>query len=456
MKGSILVVDDDRVLRSTLEKILQQQSSHLKAADDGESALKILKKRSFDLVITDLRMGEVGGMEILKYIKSHQPATEVIVLTGFGSLETAVEAIKTGAFDYLTKPVEPEKLLAAARNALVKSSLEGELKLIKDNFRRKYGLENIVGRSKSTIECLDLFRKIAPTDSTVLITGETGVGKQLAASAIYTLSDRADRAFVEVNCAALPQELLESELFGHIKGAFTGAMEEKKGLFEAADGGTVFLDEIGVAPAITQAKLLKAIDERTIRKVGSIETLNVDVRIIACTNRDLATLVKNGEFRQDLFYRLNVLNIYIPPLRERKEDIIPLVRHFIRYYRQKIGKPIPQLSPAAEKLLLRHHWPGNVRELKHSIERAAILCEGPELRPRDFQIVLETSGAGDGEFLPGDGDYSLAAMESAHIERVLEACEGNQSLAASRLGIGRNTLADKIKKYKIKISPSIS
>lgn len=450
MKGSILVVDDDRVLRSTLEKILKQQSNQVATADDGEAALRILKKRSFDLVITDLRMGAVGGMEVLEYIKSHRFATEVIVLTGFGSLETAVEAIKIGAFDYLSKPVEPEKLLAAARNALVKSSLEGELKLIKDNFRKKYGLENIVGRSKSTLERLDLYRKIAPTDSTVLVTGETGVGKQLAASAIYTLSGRADRAFVEVNCAALPQEILESELFGHVKGAFTGAMEEKKGLFEAADGGTVFLDEIGAAPALTQAKLLKAIDEKTIRKVGSTETLNVDVRIIACTNRNLATLVKNGEFRQDLFYRLNVVNVYIPPLRERKEDIIPLVEHFTRYYSQKVGKPVPQLSQSAEKLLLSHHWPGNVRELKHSIERAVIFCDGPELRPRDLQIVSDILQAGDGEFLPGDGSYSLAAMESAHIERVLEACEGNQTLASQRLGIGRNTLADKIKKYQIK------
>jgi len=452
-KFSILVVDDERTVRNTIRAILEEQAYRVETAPDGRAALKSLKNHSFDLVITDLRMGAVDGLEVLKFVKKTHPATEVIVLTAFGSVETAVEAIKAGAFDYLSKPVEPEKLLATVRNALVKSSLEGELKLLKDRLRTQYGLQNIVGKSRQTADLIALCKKIAPTESTVLITGETGVGKQLAAGAIYTLSRRADRPFVEINCAALPQEILESELFGHLKGAFTGAMEDKKGLFEAADEGTIFLDEIGATTDVTQAKLIKAIDEKTIRKVGSTETVNIDARVIACTNRDLADMVGKGEFRKDLFFRLNVVNVYIPPLRERKEDIIPLCEHFVRVYSQKIGKPVPGFSAAAVAFLNKHDWPGNVRELEHAIERAVIFCDGSTLNPRDFKFVPDKFDSGTEE-ISSPGNASLARMEKAHIRRVLEFCGGNRSQTARRLGIGRNTLAQKIKKYRIKLPAS--
>lgn len=450
MNFSILVVDDEETVRNTIRTILKQQSYRVETARDGREALRAINKRFFDLILTDLKMGTVDGLEVLKSAKKKHPSTEVIVLTAFGSVETAVEAIKSDAFDYLSKPVEPEKLLATVRNALVKSSLQGELKLLKDRLKSQYDLKNIIGESQAVSDLLELFGRIAPTESTVLITGETGVGKQMAAGAIYALSGRADRPFVEINCAALPQEILESELFGHVKGAFTGALEDKKGLFEAADGGTIFLDEIGATSAITQAKLIKAIDEKTIRKVGSTETIGIDVRVIACTNRDLAELVRRGEFRKDLFFRLNVVNVFVPPLRERKEDIVPLGEYFVRVYSQKIGKPPPAITPETFAFLKKHDWPGNVRELEHSIERAVIFCDDPLLSPADFRFAPDMI-TDRTEELSKLGAVSLAGMEREHIRRVLESCQWNRSLAARRLGIGRNTLAQKIKKYKIKI-----
>jgi len=448
---SILVVDDERIIRNSLAAILEENNYMVEVAPGGGEALKLLKMQSFDVMVTDLKMEGMDGIRLLHETKQKYPSIEVIVLTAFASLESAVEATKAGAFDYLTKPIDPEKLLITVRNAIEKISLQGEIGLLKKEFRNKYKLENIVGKSKPLRDVIEMVKKIASSDSTVLIEGETGTGKQLIACAILNLSNRALKPFVELNCAALPQEIIESELFGHVKGAFTGAVGNKKGLFEEADGGTIFLDEIGATTLMTQVKLLKAIEEKTIRVVGTNKTISIDVRVIAATNRNLPDLIRKEEFRKDLYFRLNVISILLPPLRERKDDIPLLCRHFLDIYSRKIGKDILDISPPALRLLAKYDWPGNVRELEHMIEKAVLFCEGSKLESENFNFLKRDIESGEVVGIAFNEDYTLEALEKIYIKKVLEKFSGHRSRTARELGIGRNTLADKIKKYNIKV-----
>ena len=448
---SILVVDDERIIRNSLAAILEENNYMVEVAPGGGEALKLLKMQSFDVMVTDLKMEGMDGIRLLHETKQKYPSIEVIVLTAFASLESAVEATKAGAFDYLTKPIDPEKLLITVRNAIEKISLQGEIGLLKKEFRNKYKLENIVGKSKALRDVIEMVKKIASSDSTVLIEGETGTGKQLIACAILNLSNRALKPFVELNCAALPQEIIESELFGHVKGAFTGAVGNKKGLFEEADGGTIFLDEIGATTLLTQVKLLKAIEEKTIRVVGTNKTISIDVRVIAATNRNLPDLIRKEEFRKDLYFRLNVISILLPSLRDRKEDIPLLCRYFLDIYSRKIGKDIRDISPPALRLLAKYDWPGNVRELEHMIEKAVLFCEGNKLEAENFSFLKRDIESGEVVGIAFNEDYTLEALEKIYIKKVLEKFSGHRSRTARELGIGRNTLADKIKKYNIKV-----
>ena len=451
---SILVVDDERIIRNSLAAILEENNYMVEVAPGGGEALKLLKMQSFDVMVTDLKMEGMDGIRLLHETKQKYPSIEVIVLTAFASLESAVEATKAGAFDYLTKPIDPEKLLITVRNAIEKISLQGEIGLLKKEFRNKYKLENIVGKSKPLRDVIEMVKKIASSDSTVLIEGETGTGKQLIACAILNLSNRALKPFVELNCAALPQEIIESELFGHVKGAFTGAVGNKKGLFEEADGGTIFLDEIGATTLLTQVKLLKAIEEKTIRVVGTNKTISIDVRVIAATNRNLPDLIRKEEFRKDLYFRLNVISILLPPLRERKDDIPLLCRYFLDIYSRKIGKDIRDISPPALRLLAKYDWPGNVRELEHMIEKAVLFCEGNKLEAENFSFLKRDIESGEVVGIAFNEDYTLEALEKIYIKKVLEKYSGHRSRTARELGIGRNTLAEKIKKYNIKVPKS--
>ena len=451
---SILVVDDERIIRNSLAAILEENNYMVEVAPGGGEALKLLKMQSFDVMVTDLKMEGMDGIRLLHETKQKYPSIEVIVLTAFASLESAVEATKAGAFDYLTKPIDPEKLLITVRNAIEKISLQGEIGLLKKEFRNKYKLENIVGKSKPLRDVIEMVKKIASSDSTVLIEGETGTGKQLIACAILNLSNRALKPFVELNCAALPQEIIESELFGHVKGAFTGAVGNKKGLFEEADGGTIFLDEIGATTLLTQVKLLKAIEEKTIRVVGTNKTISIDVRVIAATNRNLPDLIRKEEFRKDLYFRLNVISISLPPLRDKKEDIPLLCRYFLDIYSRKIGKDIRDISPPALRLLAKYDWPGNVRELEHMIEKAVLFCEGSKLEAENFSFLKRDIESGEVVGIAFNEDYTLEALEKIYIKKVLEKFSGHRSRTARELGIGRNTLAEKIKKYNIKVPKS--
>ena len=451
---SILVVDDERIIRNSLAAILEENNYMVEVAPGGGEALKLLKMQSFDVMVTDLKMEGMDGIRLLHETKQKYPSIEVIVLTAFASLESAVEATKAGAFDYLTKPIDPEKLLITVRNAIEKISLQGEIGLLKKEFRNKYKLENIVGKSKPLRDVIEMVKKIASSDSTVLIEGETGTGKQLIACAILNLSNRALKPFVELNCAALPQEIIESELFGHVKGAFTGAVGNKKGLFEEADGGTIFLDEIGATTLLTQVKLLKAIEEKTIRVVGTNKTISIDVRVIAATNRNLPDLIRKEEFRKDLYFRLNVISISLPPLRDKKEDIPLLCRYFLDIYSRKIGKDIRDISPPALRLLAKYDWPGNVRELEHMIEKAVLFCEGNKLEAENFSFLKRDIESGEVVGIAFNEDYTLEALEKIYIKKVLEKYSGHRSRTARELGIGRNTLAEKIKKYNIKVPKS--
>ena len=451
---SILVVDDERIIRNSLAAILEENNYMVEVAPGGGEALKLLKMQSFDVMVTDLKMEGMDGIRLLHETKQKYPSIEVIVLTAFASLESAVEATKAGAFDYLTKPIDPEKLLITVRNAIEKISLQGEIGLLKKEFRNKYKLENIVGKSKPLRDVIEMVKKIASSDSTVLIEGETGTGKQLIACAILNLSNRALKPFVELNCAALPQEIIESELFGHVKGAFTGAVGNKKGLFEEADGGTIFLDEIGATTLMTQVKLLKAIEEKTIRVVGTNKTISIDVRVIAATNRNLPDLIRKEEFRKDLYFRLNVISILLPSLRDRKEDIPLLCRYFLDIYSRKIGKDIRDISPPALRLLAKYDWPGNVRELEHMIEKAVLFCEGSKLEAENFSFLKRDIESGEVVGIAFNEDYTLEALEKIYIKKVLEKFSGHRSRTARELGIGRNTLAEKIKKYNIKVPKS--
>jgi DNA-binding NtrC family response regulator len=386
----VLVVDDQSSMRLTLTALLKQAGHTLMQAGTGEDALEKISKNDFDVVVTDLKLDKVSGLEVLKAAKANNPQTEVIVLTGFGSIESAVAAMKAGAIDYLTKPFDTEELLLAVQRAMERQRLRSEVARLRSAVEEKEQFKpgNIVSASPAMGKVLEMVERVAPTDATVLIQGESGTGKELIARAIHQNSKRHEAAFIPINCGALPENLLESELFGHVKGAFTGAHQNKKGLFEEADGGTLFLDEIGETTPATQVKLLRVLQDMEVRRVGGNTPVKVDVRLVAATNQKLLQRIEEGAFREDLYYRLQVILVQLPPLRERKEEIIPIAEHYLGVYRQKFNKPVTGFTNAAKKALLDYDWPGNIRELINAVERAVILAGSQEVGPEDFLLTL--------------------------------------------------------------------
>lgn len=441
----ILVVDDDEAIRDACDQLLSSMKCGINLAADGNEGLEYIKREAFDIVILDLKMPGLGGMELLKIIREENPETIVIVITGYATVDSAVEAMKNGAYDFLPKPFTPEELRIIVRRAMEKR------RLAFDNIRLKREVEDtlepdaIIGKSAPMKKINDLIKKVGPTDSTVLITGESGTGKELVARAMHRHSERRDMPFVTVDCSTLVENLFESELFGHVKGSFTGATATKHGRLELANNGTVFFDEISNISMGVQAKLLRAIQEREISKVGSNQIVKIDIRIIAATNRILKECVQKGSFREDLFYRLSVVPIHLPLLRERKDDIQLLSNYFLEKYNKKRGKSIRGISNLAMKALLNYDWPGNVRELENTIERAVVLTENEFIEPHDLSYY----GLTVEEY--ANGEKTLDAMEKEHIERALKIYDGHKMKAAEALGIDRKTLRLKMRKYDIEM-----
>lgn len=446
--AAILIVDDEKNIRSGLEMAFEDEGYTVLTAANGKEAWNEINRNSVDLVITDLRMPEMDGYELLKRITSSYPTLPVIVLTGHGTIETAVETMRDGAIDFFTKPVDIDKLLLVVRKTITASSLaEQNRKLAEeiDKLKKQQGYGRIIGKSGKISELMQTINQVASTRATVLVTGESGTGKELVADAIEALSDRHGKPFVKVHCASLSSSLLEDELFGHEKGAFTGAIAQKKGRFELADTGTLFLDEIGEIDAATQVKLLRVLQERQFERVGGEKTITVDVRVICATNRDLQEEVKAGRFREDLYYRLNVVHITVPPLRERKEDIELLSQDFLKTFNSEDGRKIEGFTPQARKALYSYSWPGNVRELRNSIEAAVVLCRGRMIDVDDLPSQIKEKAIESSVTLPLP--ITLDEAEKRLIEDTISYCNGNKTKAAELLGIGRKTLHRKLTEY---------
>ena len=450
-EGRILVVDDELSMREVLEITLRQEGYDVTLADGGEAALRTLDAAAFDLVVTDLRMRGVDGLAVLRAVKERAPGTAVIMLTAFASTDTAVEAMKLGAYDYVTKPFKLDELRLTIASGLERQRLREENQALRRQLQREHGLPNFVGRNRRMLEIFETIRKIADSPSNVMITGETGTGKELVAQAIHQESPRGVRPFVSVNCGAIPEGLMESELFGHVKGSFTGAVSDTRGLFAAADGGTLFLDEITeIAPSV-QVKLLRAIQERSIRRVGDTRDLRVDVRLVAASNRDLAGAVAEGVLREDLFYRLNVIPIHLPPLRERRDDIPLLVNHFIQKLARETGKDVRGITPEALALLEQYRWPGNIRELQNAIERAIVLGTGPTLEVDALPIeLLRPMPVNDATLeIPPEGldlEATLDRIEQRLLRVALERSGGVQTRAAELLKMSFRQFRYKLQK----------
>ena len=452
MKKTILVVDDEPSMREMLSIMLRKEGFEVLVAGSRGTAADVLRRGPVDMVITDVKLPDGDGIEILRHVKAGAPETVVIVMTAFGSTQTAVAALKLGAHDYLTKPFDIDELKIVVRGAFEKRQLEEENLLLKAEFQTRYGLDQIIGVSSGMAAVFDIVRSVAATNSTALITGESGTGKELVAKGIHALSPRRDAPFVSVNCGALTDSLLESELFGHVKGAFTDAHQNKKGLFEAAHRGTLFLDEVGETPPAMQVKLLRALQDKKIRRVGGTDEVEVDVRILAATNRPLPELVRERRLREDLFYRLNVIPIHIPPLRERREDIALLAEHFLERFSEEMGKSVTKISSEAMARLLHYPWPGNVRELENVIERAVALETSPavlvERLPEPFQ---SPHGSGAGAEL-SDGfslDQHLLSIERGLVQQALVRAEGDRAVAARLLGITPRSLRYLMSKHGV-------
>ncbi|HEY1960042.1 MAG TPA: sigma-54 dependent transcriptional regulator [Polyangiaceae bacterium] len=446
----ILIVDDQRNMRTTLAMMLRGVGYEVEEAADGDQGATSGATGAFDLVLTDLRMGQKDGIDVLRAIKERQPMTEVIVMTAYGTIESAVEAMRLGAFDYIQKPFTEQELLVKVQKALENRRLAGEVALLTREFKDRYKFENIVGRSSVVREVLGRVVRVAPTDATVLITGESGTGKELVAKAIHANSRRADRAFVSINCAALTETLLESELFGHAKGSFTGAHTARKGLFEEADGGTFFFDEIAETPSAVQAKLLRAIQEHEIRRVGENKPVHVDVRIVAATNQDLLKAVSEKRFRQDLYYRLNVARFSLPPLRDRREDIAELTSYFLDKYNHKM-RTRARLSDNVMDALMRYDFPGNVRELEHMVEQAVALVQNGVITADDM-ITPPSSTSMRAVPDPGRRQTLADVVDGAErhaIETALHDAAGSREQAAELLGISATTLWRKMTRLGI-------
>jgi len=435
----ILVVDDDAVAADLLREVLIKEGYRVQTATQGSEAIEMGGRIPFDMVITDLKMPDTGGLEVVRAFRQKSPQTIMIVITAFGSFETAIEAIQNGAYDYISKPFKIEDIKVTVQRALNQQRLVREQRFLPTDTAEDLPLETVIGNSPKMLEIYKLVARVARTDTTVLIQGESGTGKELIARAIHTHSHRAEKPYVAVNCAALPEGLLETELFGHTKGAFTGAWSSKKGLFLEAEGGTCFLDEIGDITPSLQAKLLRVLQEHEVRPVGGTETIKIDVRILAATNKDLETLVKAGRFREDAFYRLHVVTINLPPLREHPEDIPLLANHFIKTACHHAKKSVSGISKEALEILTHYHWPGNIRQLENVIERAVTLTTNNVLMPSDISEDLSLKEA-DHPLSSSEALLTLEEMKRQYVEQNLNQIGGNQSKAAEVLGINRKTL----------------
>jgi DNA-binding NtrC family response regulator len=435
----ILIVDDDRVTIELLNEVLSQEGYEVSTALSGEEAIAQGIDNVFDIVITDVRMGAKDGMEVLRSFKRNAAETTVIMITAFGSIETAIEAIREGAFDYISKPFKLDEIKFTLRRALEQRRLIQENKYYRQELLEKYQFKNVIGRTPQMFQVYKTIAKVADTRSTVLLSGERGTGKELIARSIHYNSQRNNRPFIPVDCASLVETLVESELFGHVRGAFTGASSAKRGLFEEADGGTLFLDEVGNLSLLMQSKLLRFLQEHEIKRVGGTESIKVDVRVIAATNQPLEPLVKNGRFREDLFDRLNVVTIILPSLRERREDIPLLANHFLRKFSEENHKNISHISPEALEIITQYSWPGNVRELEHVVERSVILSIHPIILPEDLPRKMFEEMKGP-EAQISDEPLSLRELEKRYVMKVLERTGGNKKKASEILGIDRATL----------------
>ncbi|MGZ3772656.1 MAG: sigma-54-dependent transcriptional regulator [Pseudobdellovibrionaceae bacterium] len=457
MKARILVVDDEESIREFLEIMLKKEGYEVTLAEDGQKAKDLLGKKTFDMIISDLQMPNVTGIELLKHVKETYPDVVFMLITAFGTTETAVEAMKMGAYDYLTKPFKIDEVRMNIQNALRSRNLEVENRSLKKELVKEYSFQNMVGNSSAMHGIFDLVKRVSQTPTNVLITGESGTGKEVVAKAIHYNGPLKDKPFVTVNCGAIPENLMESEMFGHKKGSFTGAVADKVGLFEVADGGTLFLDEVGELPLTIQVKLLRVIQERVIRRVGATDDYKVDVRIIAATNRNLEDMVSKGTFRQDLFYRLNVINIKTPGLRERRDDIPLLANHFLKKYNERLGKNIGAIGAEAMEILKKYDYPGNVRELENLIERTVALESGATILPESLPpMVNTTSGrkmASSDEIEIGDDgvdlDKVIGQIEKELLIKAIHAANGVKKRAAKLLHISFRSMRYRIEKYNL-------
>ena len=445
---TLLIVDDDQTHRNMLKTLLGKWGYTTEETDDGQGAIDLVARTPYDLVLMDIKMIKVSGLEALAEIKKINPAIPVMIMTAYSSVDTAIQALKTGAYDYLTKPLDFEKLKITIERALDHTRLRQENIRLKDQLGKNFDVSNIIGRHKSMQQLIQTVSQVARTDATVLVNGESGTGKELIAGAIHHNSLRKEGPFIKINCAAITETLLESELFGHEKGAFTGANRKKEGMFSLADGGSLFLDEIGETSTAMQAKLLRALQEKEITPVGGDAPVAVDTRIIAATNKNLVDLIEQEEFREDLYYRLNVISLRVPPLRERQEDIPLLAQHFLEIYSEKNSRPVKGFTPRGMEKLTGHSWPGNVRELMNTVERSVILSLGEYLDSDDIRIEPPPGHQEVDLPLAGE-DKTLYEIEKMAILRMLDKTGNNKSETARRLGIARRTLHLKLKEFGV-------
>ena len=446
MKFKILIIDDEKNIREGLATALEMDGYNTVVAENGEKGLECVNKGDIDLVITDLRMPGISGEEVLQKITSEIPGLPVIVLTGHGSIDSAVSAMHSGAYDFLTKPLNLEHLSLVVKRALKNRELQIQNKQLQEEISKSKPFESIIGKSAEMQKIYQMIQKVAGSKASVLITGESGVGKELVAHAIHNLSPRKNNPLVIVNCSALSESLLESELFGHEKGAFTGAMARKRGRFELANGGTIFLDEIGEINQSIQVKILRVLQDKRFERVGGEETLEVDVRVIAATNRDLEEEIKKGNFREDLFYRLNVVHIHVPPLRDRKDDIPLLINEFMQEFAKENGKDIKNIDNHARAALYKYSWPGNIRQLKNCMESAVVMCSSDTITLNDLPPTIKSASSANSMQIPFG--VTLEEAEKIIIQQTLEQNQGNKSKTAEVLGIGRKTLHRKLDEYE--------
>ncbi|NWF91953.1 MAG: sigma-54-dependent Fis family transcriptional regulator [Syntrophaceae bacterium] len=451
--GRVLIIDDEESFRHMLSVILQKENYEVEIASNGEEGLRKLTSSHFDQVLCDIRMPQMDGMEFLEEAKKVAAGVTIIMMSAYGTIDTAIEAMKLGAYDYVSKPFKPDEIILTLKKAEERERLRKENELLRKEIQKEYSFNNIVSKNQKMLDIFEVIKKVAPYKSTILITGESGTGKELIARALHYHSDRSGRPFIPVNCGAIPENLLESELFGHAKGAFTDAVRMKKGLFEEADGGTLFLDEIGELPAPLQVKLLRVLQDGEIRRVGESKSIQIDVRIIAATVKDLAREVRENRFREDLFYRLNVLPIHLPPLRERREDIPLLVNHFVNKYSQAMNKPVRGISPKALEVLVNYKWSGNVRELENTIERAIVLTDKENIELENLPIELQNFREETPAAPLAEEEYSIKkaskVLEIGLIKKALKKTKGNHTHAARLLEISHRALLYKIREYGI-------